>query len=113
MDFSKFGEDSFDVKEWVNAAFKTPEAQNNKDAHAASLVMKLQMLIQEVTPHFDFCFFDCLLLILIVCGIMVKWIVPVILPHCSLTLHQSTENGLFNILFFTCYVIISRNCFSG
>ncbi|XP_073915793.1 conserved oligomeric Golgi complex subunit 7 isoform X3 [Castor canadensis] len=51
MDFSKFLADDFDVKEWINAAFKAgpKEAPAGKaDGHAATLVMKLQLFIQEV-----------------------------------------------------------------
>ncbi|XP_052083064.1 conserved oligomeric Golgi complex subunit 7-like [Mytilus californianus] len=49
MDYSKFLEDNFDVKEWVNNAFRTPKEPNvSKDQYATTLVMKLQMFIQEV-----------------------------------------------------------------
>ncbi|KAK6329060.1 hypothetical protein J4Q44_G00010380 [Coregonus suidteri] len=49
MDFSKFLDDDFDVKDWVNGAFKMQEDVPGKaDAHAATLVMKLQLFIQEV-----------------------------------------------------------------
>ncbi|KAL4685685.1 hypothetical protein H8959_001282, partial [Pygathrix nigripes] len=51
MDFSKFLADDFDVKEWINAAFRagSKEAASGKaDGHAATLVMKLQLFIQEV-----------------------------------------------------------------
>ena len=50
MDFSKFLDDDFDVKEWVNGAFKVAqkEAPGKADTHAATLVMKLQLFIQEV-----------------------------------------------------------------
>lgn len=50
MDFSKFLDDDFDVKEWVNGAFKVvqKEAPGKADTHAATLVMKLQLFIQEV-----------------------------------------------------------------
>ncbi|KAK2097706.1 hypothetical protein P7K49_023157 [Saguinus oedipus] len=50
MDFSKFLADDFDVKEWINAAFRagSKEAATGKaDGHAATLVMKLQLFIQE------------------------------------------------------------------
>ncbi|XP_056005871.1 conserved oligomeric Golgi complex subunit 7-like isoform X3 [Ostrea edulis] len=49
MDYSKFLDDNFDTKEWVNSAFrsqKDPSAA--KDQYATTLVMKLQMFIQEV-----------------------------------------------------------------
>ncbi|XP_028825838.1 conserved oligomeric Golgi complex subunit 7 isoform X1 [Denticeps clupeoides] len=50
MDFSKFLADDFDVKDWVNCAFKVAQkdAPGKADAHAATLVMKLQLFIQEV-----------------------------------------------------------------
>lgn len=50
MDFSKFLDDDFDVKEWVNGAFKMvqKDAPGKADGHAATLVMKLQLFIQEV-----------------------------------------------------------------
>ncbi|KAK6481641.1 conserved oligomeric Golgi complex subunit 7 isoform X1 [Huso huso] len=50
MDFSKFLDDDFDVKDWVNGAFKTvqKDAPGKVDGHAATLVMKLQLFIQEV-----------------------------------------------------------------
>uniref|UniRef100_A0A4W5N7W8 Conserved oligomeric Golgi complex subunit 7 n=1 Tax=Hucho hucho TaxID=62062 RepID=A0A4W5N7W8_9TELE len=49
MDFSKFLDDGFDVKDWVNGAFKMQkDAPGKADAHAATLVMKLQVFIQEV-----------------------------------------------------------------
>ncbi|XP_014661892.1 PREDICTED: conserved oligomeric Golgi complex subunit 7-like isoform X2 [Priapulus caudatus] len=53
MDFSRFVDENFDVKEWVNAAFATPDAQGSIDAHAASLVMKLQMLVQELNNSLE------------------------------------------------------------
>ncbi|XP_058478023.1 conserved oligomeric Golgi complex subunit 7 [Solea solea] len=50
MDFSKFLDDDFDVKEWVNGAFNVvqKDAPGKADTHAATLVMKLQLFIQEV-----------------------------------------------------------------
>ena len=50
MDFSRFLSDDFEVKNWVNAAFRAvqQEAPGKVDAHAATLVMKLQLFIQEV-----------------------------------------------------------------
>ncbi|KAI1233596.1 hypothetical protein IHE44_0004029 [Lamprotornis superbus] len=51
MDFSRFLSDEFEVKGWVNAAFRAvqqEEAPGKVDAHAATLVMKLQLFIQEV-----------------------------------------------------------------
>ncbi|XP_066586605.1 conserved oligomeric Golgi complex subunit 7 [Prorops nasuta] len=48
MDVSAFSDDSFDVKDWINKTFKTAEAQENKDAFVSSLVMKLQLYVQQV-----------------------------------------------------------------
>lgn len=51
MDFSKFLADDFEVKGWVNGAFRAVQQQDapgKVDAHAATLVMKLQLFIQEV-----------------------------------------------------------------
>ncbi|XP_071319065.1 conserved oligomeric Golgi complex subunit 7 [Trachinotus anak] len=50
MDFSKFLDDDFDVRDWVNGAFKVvqKDAPGKADTHAATLVMKLQLFIQEV-----------------------------------------------------------------
>ncbi|KAK7454688.1 hypothetical protein BaRGS_00039554, partial [Batillaria attramentaria] len=48
-DYSKFMDASFDAKEWVNAAFRQQrEPGVNLDQHATTMVMKLQMFIQEV-----------------------------------------------------------------
>ncbi|XP_053550553.1 conserved oligomeric Golgi complex subunit 7 [Bombina bombina] len=50
MDFSRFLAEDFEVKEWVNVAFKSvqKDAPGKVDTHAATLVMKLQLFIQEV-----------------------------------------------------------------
>ncbi|XP_066131952.1 conserved oligomeric Golgi complex subunit 7 isoform X1 [Saccopteryx bilineata] len=50
MDYSRFLAEDFDVKEWINAAFRAgpKEAAGKADGHAATLVMKLQLFIQEV-----------------------------------------------------------------
>ncbi|XP_015590425.1 conserved oligomeric Golgi complex subunit 7 isoform X2 [Cephus cinctus] len=48
MDVSAFSDDSFDVKDWINKTFKSAEAQENKDAFVASLVMKLQLYVQQI-----------------------------------------------------------------
>lgn len=55
MDFSKFLADDFDVKEWVNGAFRVAQkdAPGKADAHAATLVMKLQLFIQEVNNSIE------------------------------------------------------------
>lgn len=49
MDISRFAAADFDVKSWVNAAFRAQQdGPAQADAHAATLVLKLQVLIQEV-----------------------------------------------------------------
>jgi len=56
MDFSKFLADDFDVKDWVNGAFKVAQkdAPGKSDAHASTLVMKLlQLFIQEVNNSIE------------------------------------------------------------
>ncbi|EDV28101.1 uncharacterized protein TRIADDRAFT_53345 [Trichoplax adhaerens] len=47
-DFSRFSDSDFDVKKWVNAALRSNKDPNVAlDAHASTLVMKLQLYIQE------------------------------------------------------------------
>uniref|UniRef100_A0A673I7Y9 Conserved oligomeric Golgi complex subunit 7 n=1 Tax=Sinocyclocheilus rhinocerous TaxID=307959 RepID=A0A673I7Y9_9TELE len=55
MDFSKFLADDFDVKGWVNGAFKVvqKDVPGKTDAHASTLVMKLQLFIQEVNNSIE------------------------------------------------------------
>uniref|UniRef100_A0A0B7AI87 Conserved oligomeric Golgi complex subunit 7 n=1 Tax=Arion vulgaris TaxID=1028688 RepID=A0A0B7AI87_9EUPU len=49
MDYSKFMEDNFDAKDWVNAAFhKQKDSGVSMDQYATTVVMKLQVFIQEV-----------------------------------------------------------------
>ncbi|CAL4066157.1 unnamed protein product, partial [Meganyctiphanes norvegica] len=48
MDLTAFSQDSFDPKAWINNVFKSQEAQQNRDQYASSLVMRLQLAIQEV-----------------------------------------------------------------
>ncbi|KXJ29523.1 conserved oligomeric Golgi complex subunit 7 [Exaiptasia diaphana] len=53
MDFSKFSDQNFDVKEWVNAALRSRDEKTPMDAHASTLVMKLQLFIQEVNNSLE------------------------------------------------------------
>ncbi|KAL5265157.1 hypothetical protein ACHWQZ_G006040 [Mnemiopsis leidyi] len=46
MDFSKFNDDDFDLKKWVNAALRSEQNPN-------TLVMKLQLLMQEVNGSLE------------------------------------------------------------
>ncbi|KAK7114475.1 conserved oligomeric Golgi complex subunit 7-like [Littorina saxatilis] len=49
MDYSKFMDADFDAKEWVNGAFRQQrEPGVSLDQNATTMVMKLQMFIQEV-----------------------------------------------------------------
>ncbi|KAF7991452.1 hypothetical protein HCN44_008764 [Aphidius gifuensis] len=47
MDISAFSDDDFDVKKWINMKFKSTEAQGDKDAYVSTLVMKLQLYVQQ------------------------------------------------------------------
>jgi hypothetical protein len=38
----------FDAKAWINSVFQSPEAAEDKEGYATSLVMKLQLFIQEI-----------------------------------------------------------------
>jgi len=54
MDFQKFSDESFDVKDWINSALKAhKDAGQSLDAHASNLVMKLQLFIQEVNKSLE------------------------------------------------------------
>ncbi|XP_067938360.1 conserved oligomeric Golgi complex subunit 7-like [Watersipora subatra] len=49
MDYSKFLDDSFEPKDWINAAFRANKGTGAaNDQYATTLVMKLQLLVQEV-----------------------------------------------------------------
>ncbi|KAK4312456.1 hypothetical protein Pmani_016142 [Petrolisthes manimaculis] len=48
MDLHTFSQDNFDPKDWINNVFRSQEAQQNRDQYASSLVMRLQLAIQEV-----------------------------------------------------------------
>ncbi|XP_037073174.1 conserved oligomeric Golgi complex subunit 7-like [Pollicipes pollicipes] len=53
MDLSAFSDEKFDVKQWVGQVFESPEAKENSESHAATVVMKLQLFIQEVNSSLD------------------------------------------------------------
>ena len=55
MDLSKFNDDSFDVKDWINSAFKSPQAvqTEKKEQFASVLVTKLQFLIKEANKSLE------------------------------------------------------------
>ncbi|XP_074109014.1 conserved oligomeric Golgi complex subunit 7 [Cotesia typhae] len=48
MDIAGFSNDNFNVKDWVNKILESLDLQNDKDAYVTSLVMKLQMYVQQV-----------------------------------------------------------------
>lgn len=74
-DFTKFTNENFDAKEWINEVFQNTEAQSNREVtqishnsqvdiwsetafdfaqqYATTLVMKLQLLIQEVAKSLE------------------------------------------------------------
>ena len=47
MDFSGFGDDNWEVKKWLNSAF-VDVAKDKRDAHAAALLTKLQLVSQDI-----------------------------------------------------------------
>ncbi|KAK8402668.1 hypothetical protein O3P69_000783 [Scylla paramamosain] len=53
MDLTAFSQENFDPKEWINSVFRSQEAQQNRDQYASSLVMRLQLAIQEVNSALE------------------------------------------------------------
>ena len=53
MDFSKFSDDNFDVKDWVNGVFRAQQDEKQREAYTATLVTKLQRYIQEVNRSLE------------------------------------------------------------
>ena len=54
MDFSKFSDDNFDMKDWINNALRVQkDTKVTVDAHTSNLVMKLQLFIQEVSKSLE------------------------------------------------------------
>jgi hypothetical protein len=54
MDFTKFSDDNFDLKSWINAAFVSQKDTNqNQDQFVATLITKLQVFIQEINNTID------------------------------------------------------------
>nr|CAD7198705.1 unnamed protein product [Timema douglasi] len=53
MDIAAFSDDNFEAKAWINKTFKSAEAQENKDAFVSSLVMKLQLYVQQVNSALE------------------------------------------------------------
>ena len=53
QDVKAFSGDDFEVKEWINKTFQQPEACENKEQYAQSLVMKLQLLIAKLNASLE------------------------------------------------------------
>ena len=53
MDFSKFSDDNFDVKDWINGVFQSQKDEQQMEAYTATLVTKLQRYIQEVNKSLE------------------------------------------------------------
>lgn len=53
MDLTAFSQENFDPKEWINSVFRSQDAQHNRDQYASSLVMRLQLAIQEVNSALE------------------------------------------------------------
>ncbi|MPC33332.1 Conserved oligomeric Golgi complex subunit 7 [Portunus trituberculatus] len=53
MDLTAFSQENFDPKEWINSVFRSQDAQQNRDQYASSLVMRLQLAIQEVNSALE------------------------------------------------------------
>ena len=53
MDFSKFSDDDFKVKEWINNVFRSHSDEQQREAYTATLVTKLQRFIQEVNKSLE------------------------------------------------------------
>ncbi|CAF1091088.1 unnamed protein product [Didymodactylos carnosus] len=54
MDFSKFFDDEFNVKDWLNQAFRLQKDSNQTlDNYAGTLITKLQMYIQEMNNSIE------------------------------------------------------------
>ncbi|KAL5483724.1 hypothetical protein EMCRGX_G020132 [Ephydatia muelleri] len=54
MDLTRFSDPDFDVKEWVNGALRAHKDPTTPlDAYASTLVMKLQLFIQEVNSTIE------------------------------------------------------------
>lgn len=52
-DVKAFSGEDFEAKEWINKVFKQPEAAQNKEQFAQSLVMKLQLLIAKLNANLE------------------------------------------------------------
>lgn len=54
MDFTRFSDENFDLKDWINGAFKTQKDTNqNLEQFVATQITKLQVFIQEINNLVD------------------------------------------------------------
>lgn len=53
MDISVFSSDDFDTKDWVNQVLKNAENQEKKESYTLSIVMKLQLYVQQVNSALE------------------------------------------------------------
>lgn len=57
MDLKSFSGDSFDSKDWINAAFRLHQSQQSdpesREQFASSVVMKLQLLISKLNASLE------------------------------------------------------------
>ncbi|KAB0789984.1 hypothetical protein PPYR_15730 [Photinus pyralis] len=53
MDIGAFSEDDFNTKEWINNILKSLEQKDKKENHTMSLVMKLQLYVQQVNAALE------------------------------------------------------------
>ncbi|CAF0719641.1 unnamed protein product [Brachionus calyciflorus] len=54
MDFTKFSDENFDLKDWINNAFQSQiDPNQNTEQFVATLVTKLQVFIQEINNSID------------------------------------------------------------
>ena len=53
MDVAAFSGDSFDPKDWINKALRASDQSQPKEEAAASLVMKLQLMIAKLNSALE------------------------------------------------------------
>ncbi|XP_014297732.1 conserved oligomeric Golgi complex subunit 7 [Microplitis demolitor] len=53
MDIAAFSKDDFNIKDWINKILESLDSQNDKDAYVGSLIMKLQLYVQQVNGNIE------------------------------------------------------------
>ncbi|XP_022909528.1 conserved oligomeric Golgi complex subunit 7 [Onthophagus taurus] len=53
MDITSFSDENFDTKEWVNKILQNADVQDKKESYTMSLVMKLQLYVQQVNAALE------------------------------------------------------------